>query len=523
MQINGEDVDLVVREVGPSTYRPSNLNPNANDGVSNNGKFHELGQFQLACDSEVVLEFIFYRSSCTALANPCDVATDNSCDIIPEPVGGEGILWKAYDLDQHRNQNNAEKAIICNVEAIQQIFGSKVDVADSDFCTDGVEFTSTVFGNEQDNPKFQDVDDLTPDQVQKLGSVAITPGLTRVQVKYSVLGPDPPNFNPRCGRRILFSGDYCDSNVPTTSTPTPPPVTPSPSILPPQTESPTPQGGPPEPNATCQFEDIRPIEMGTSTLLYNNLGGKGPNMDKDATPTRILPSDKELIWYQRAVRTARDVDVDVVVREMTERGSRYRPSNLDISANDGISNNGKFFELGQLNLACDSDVLVEYMFIDTNCAIAAGPSFDPSFDESCDIVIPELEWTAYDMDQHRSNRNKETVIFCNVFAAVPIFGSLVTQTPDNSICEGGIKLESNSFGVESDNPTTQDIDQLNITQVRKLGRVVFNDNIARFIVKYGLSGPDPSNFNPRCGRRILFSGTICDLPFGLQAVDVAGP
>ena len=99
MQINGEDVDLVVREVGPSTYRPSNLNPNANDGVSNNGKFHELGQFQLACDSEVHLEFIFYRSSCDLLANPCEVATNDACDIVPEPTGTEGILWKAYDLE----------------------------------------------------------------------------------------------------------------------------------------------------------------------------------------------------------------------------------------------------------------------------------------------------------------------------------------------------------------------------------------------------------------------------------------
>ena len=400
-----------------------------------------------------------------------------------------------------------------------------MDVQDSDFCTDGVEFTSTVFGTEQDNPKSQAVDELTEDQIQKLGSVAITPGLTRVRVKYSVLGPDPPNFNPRCGRRILFSGDYCDTNVPTTSTPTPPPTPPtteSPSLIP-NTESPTPQGGPPQPNATCQFEDIRPIELASSTLLYNNLGGKGPNIDKNADPIRTLPSDKELIWYQRAVRTARDVDVDVVMREMSERGSRYRPSNLDITAKDGVSNNGKFFELGQINLACDSSVLVEYIFLDTNCAIDAGPSFDPSFDRTCDIVIPELEWTAYDMDQHVSNRNKETVIFCNAFAAVPIFGSLVTQSPDNSICEDGIKLTSNSFGVEGDNPTTQDIDLLNITQIRKLGRVVFNDNIDRFIVKYGLSGPDPRNFNPRCGRRILFSGTICDLPFSLEGVQARGP
>lgn len=393
-------------------------------------------------------------------------------------------------------------------------------MADSDFCTDGVEFTSTVFGVESDNPKHQDVNDLTPDQIEKLGSVAITPGLTRVRVKYSVLGPDPPNFNPRCGRRILFSGDYCDSNVPTTSTPTPPPVTPSPSVV--STEGPTPGRAPPPPNVTCQVEDIRTIELAKSTLLYNNLGGKGPNIDKDATPMRTLPSDKELIWYQRAVRTARDVDVDVVAREMTERGRKYRPSNLDVTANDGVSNNGKFHELGQINLACASDVLVQYMFIDTECAIAAGPNFDPSFDESCDIVIPELSWTAYDMDQHRNNRNKETVTFCNVFGAVPIFGSLVTQSNDNSVCEGGIKLESNSFGVEGDNPTTQNIDLLNITQIRKLGRVVFNTNNARIIVKYGLSGPDPANFNPRCGRRILFSGEICDLPFtveGLRTVD----
>lgn len=208
MNVKGQDIDLVLRVLSGSTYRPSNLNPQANDGVSNNGKYFELGQVNFACDSQTFLEFVFLRSDCAEqLADPCSIATDNSCDVSPET--GEGLIWTTYDIDQFRNNQNREDVVYCDIEEVLVVPGSEVEKSPSDVCNNAQRFISTRFGVESDNPQFQAIEQLNEGQRQKLGQVRLPSGLSRVQARYGVTGPDPTNYNPRCGRRILFSGDYC--------------------------------------------------------------------------------------------------------------------------------------------------------------------------------------------------------------------------------------------------------------------------------------------------------------------------
>ena len=239
----------------------------------------------------------------------------------------------------------------------------------------------------------------------------------------------------------------------------------------------------------CDFDNAEQIKLGNSKMLHNNLGGRGPSQGK------------ELMWYHRAGST-RAKYFDIVAREV---GNTYEPSNADVDASYGVSRNGKFAQLGQISLACDSEVTVEYIVLDTKCTADIGASFDPSFDSTCDLHLPGMEWTFYDIDQHVKGTNVESVVVCGVHEVVPIHGSAVVGKADRSICSDGIRLASKSFGVEEDNPRLANTDKLTAAQTRKLGRVTLKSNIARFTVQYAVAGPTHSG----CGRRILYSARVC--------------
>lgn len=98
--IEGTSTDLILRVID-GEYRPSNVDPDANDGVSNNGKYFELGQVNLACNSAVFLEFVFIRHDCPiSTSDPCSIATNRECDIFPDVEGiADGLLWTTYDLE----------------------------------------------------------------------------------------------------------------------------------------------------------------------------------------------------------------------------------------------------------------------------------------------------------------------------------------------------------------------------------------------------------------------------------------
>ena len=212
MTINGESVDLAMRVLEGGTYQPSNEDPTADDGVSNNGKYTELGQINVRCGTSVPLEFIFLRHDCAAaLADPCNIPLDFTCDIDPNPVEGDGLIFTTYDLDEHVRRRNREFVEYCNVDEILEVKGSKVFTVrnDLELCPNSTRFSARTFGNEGDNPTTQAFESLTLEQIQKLGQMRLASGLSRIVANYTVLGPDPEKAKPRCGRRILFSADFC--------------------------------------------------------------------------------------------------------------------------------------------------------------------------------------------------------------------------------------------------------------------------------------------------------------------------
>lgn len=215
MKIGGTDIDLVIRVTAGGKYQPSNLNPLADDGVSNNGLYGELGQINVKCNSEVPLEFVFVKHDCAKeLDSFCNIATDKSCDVVPSEETGEGtgLILTTYDLDHHKNRRNRETVEYCNVDAALKVPNSKVRIREGvngAVCTNATRFVAMDFGTESDNPLIQNVDRLNRDQQQKLGQMRLKPELARIVANYKVAGPDDPRNKPRCGRRILFSADYC--------------------------------------------------------------------------------------------------------------------------------------------------------------------------------------------------------------------------------------------------------------------------------------------------------------------------
>lgn len=213
MNIDGQSVDLALRVLDGGTYTPSNLDPTADDGVSNNGKFEELGQINMKCGTSVPLEFVFMRHDCVQnLEDPCSIANDVGCDINPNPVEGDGLVFTTYDLDEHTRRRNREFVEYCNVDEILEVDGSKVVATrrpNSNLCANSTRFAARTFGTEADNPTTQAFETLTLDQIRKLGQMRLNPGLSRIIANYTVAGPDDANPGRNCGRRILFSADFC--------------------------------------------------------------------------------------------------------------------------------------------------------------------------------------------------------------------------------------------------------------------------------------------------------------------------
>ena len=155
------------------------------------------------------------------------------------------------------------------------------------------------------------------------------------------------------------------------------------------------------------------FDFANSELIYNNLNDQGPNTASKRG--RSISSRHPLMWYRNIFVKDNKV-IDLVFRDVDVT---YTPSSKKRNAEDGVSNNGKFFgargQLGQINLKCGTSALLEFMFVLASCARAKGRDFDPSFDDSCDMISPFnfLNMRAYDVDYHTEQRgNVEEVTFC---------------------------------------------------------------------------------------------------------------
>ena len=252
------------------------------------------------------------------------------------------------------------------------------------------------------------------------------------------------------------------------------------------------------------------FNFSTSTLVYNNLGGFGPNTAVKFG--RRISSRLPLLWYRRLFVKGNEV-IDLVLRDVL---GTYRPSNTARNAKDGVSNNGRFNEkrgeLGQINLKCGTWALIEFMFINASCAQDNGPHFDPSNDTSCDMTnsLQDFLFKVFDLDYHTPKRqNVEQVTVCKAFNFITesLNGTIHQSLP---MCDGrdAVTLVATTDGITEDNPDIYDV-VLNV-QATKVAEVLMDvaDNV-RFKVNFTVGEPDIKNYRPRCGRRIIFSGEQC--------------
>ena len=206
-------IDLVLRDVD-GTYTPSNTERNAEDGVSNNGKFGgvegQLGQINLKCGTSARVEFMFIVASCAqARGRDFDPSFDTSCDMINF---FDFLNMRVYDVDFHTvNTENIEEVTFCRANGFDPttttldttIFQS-LPMCNGD---PAVRFVANTPGITEDNADI--FDPILPVQRTKLAEVFMIPETKRFMVNFTVGLPDFPNYRPRCGRRIIFSGHHC--------------------------------------------------------------------------------------------------------------------------------------------------------------------------------------------------------------------------------------------------------------------------------------------------------------------------
>ena len=268
---------------------------------------------------------------------------------------------------------------------------------------------------------------------------------------------------------------------------------------------------PEEPPEECNIAEFgfTQFDFANSELIYNNLNDQGPNTASKRG--RSISSRHPLMWYRNIFVKDNKV-IDLVLRDVD---GTYTPSNKKRNAEDGVSNNGKFSgargRLGQINLKCGTSALLEFMFVLASCARAKGRDFDPSFDDSCDMISPFnfLNMRAYDVDYHTEQReNVEEVTFCRAdeFAPTNLDGTMFQSLP---MCNGdpAVKFVATQPGFSEDNSDAYD--PILRIQREKLAVVHMIENTKRFMVNFTVGLPDFPNLRPRCGRRIIFSGDHC--------------
>ena len=208
---NNKAVDLVLRDVD-GTYTPSNKKRNAEDGVSNNGKFSgvngQLGQINLKCGTSARVEFMFVETSCArGKGRDFDPSFDDSCDM--EFPFAE-LAMRVYDVDFHTvNTENIEEVTFCRADSFLPTTLDATVFQSLQMC-DGesaVKFIATTPGITEDNADI--FDPILEVQRTKLAEVFIIEDTKRFMVNFTVGLPDFPNYRPRCGRRIIFSGHHC--------------------------------------------------------------------------------------------------------------------------------------------------------------------------------------------------------------------------------------------------------------------------------------------------------------------------
>lgn len=212
-------IDIVLRDVDGS-YTPSNKKTNAEDGISNNGKFSgvrgELGQINLKCGTSVLVEFMFIVASCAQANGPnFDPSFDTQCDMLSD---FDNLNMRVYDVDYHTEaRENVEEVTFCRATGFLPTTLDGTVFQSLPMCNGdrAVRVVATTPGITEDNADV--FDPLLEVQRTKLAEVFIAEGTRRFMVNFTVGLPDIESYRPRCGRRIIFSGYHCltdDEQVP---------------------------------------------------------------------------------------------------------------------------------------------------------------------------------------------------------------------------------------------------------------------------------------------------------------------
>jgi len=222
-----------------------------------------------------------------------------------------------------------------------------------------------------------------------------------------------------------------------------------------------------------------------STLVYNNLGGYGPEF-----------TDPKMLRYNNL---GRDFTNDVVFDLSIVNTTYYKPNKVQ---RNGYTFGGDF---GQINLADDEECTFDYEFLEsgTDTLLTLSEGFD---------------FCLFDFDFGDAGRLSEKLSVCDIVGYSTVEtdsgGQIATQLDIQQTAPGCFSFESNSRGYGSDNPERPDqvlrpfstmADFVKTNVAPKYVCIQFGAGRTGFTATYSITPSLEAGFS---GRNFLFSGQV---------------
>lgn len=278
-----------------------------------------------------------------------------------EEIKMPGFHFSFFDLDQGMDDEAQEFLITSGYSKVHLMDPSSVKMKT---LPDGrTEFKSSKQGGFKTNPT--DPTSLTELQAEQSIQMEFPPGASKVEVEFQIT-------NGRRGRNFMFAGM---------------------SSL-----------------AFCNI-DSSIVDLTLSSLVYSNLGKKGPDFDQP-----------EGLRFNRILEN-KGKSVDLIVHALNE----YNPQNISQNRL-----NGKFV---QINIARSQSVDLKFRFVDSAT--------------SEDVIIDFMYFSMFDIDEGRFKHLAESLTIGG-FAASYLKDD--TEIVETVLPDGRVKYESSTHGIIEDNP-----------------------------------------------------------------------
>lgn len=279
-----------------------------------------------------------------------------------EPIAMPGFHFSFFDLDQGMDDEAQEFLTTSGFSKVHLMEPTGVKMKQ---LADGrTEFKSSRQGGFKTNPT--DPTSLTQSQAEQSVQLEFPLGASSVEVEFQIT-------NGRRGRNFMFAGmsslAFC--------------------------------------NVEASIVDLR-----LSTLVYSNLGRKGPDFDQP-----------EGLRFNHILEN-KGKSVDLIVHALTE----YNPQNISQNRL-----NGKFV---QINIAREQTVDLKFRFVDS--------------ETSDKVVIDFMYFSMFDIDEGRFNHLEETLAIGGFAASYLTDDTEITQTV---LPDGRSQYVSSTHGIIEDNPT----------------------------------------------------------------------